>query len=246
MEERLTIHTADAMEISLEIAGIGSRSYAFIIDWHIRFILAVAWLALCWLLAIGVDSTPLAEVLEGHFGWLGLLIIVPPLLIYVLYHPVLELAMHGRTPGKRMTGVRIVTLGGETPGAGALLIRNVFRLIDSLPAFYVIGFVTTLLTRHQVRIGDLAAGTVLVYEAATDKTALDETARLIVDRDLRPEDQELLLDLLERWKSLGRERRIDLARRFLERVGAAVPQELSDSTLDRTLHQKLRRLAGRG
>ena len=50
MSGELKIHTADATELTMEVAGLGSRSYAFIIDWHIRFLFAVVWLLLAWLL----------------------------------------------------------------------------------------------------------------------------------------------------------------------------------------------------
>ena len=62
--------------------------------------------------------------------------------MYFLYHFALEIAMHGRTPGKRMAGIHIVTREGGSPGAGALLTRNVFRLVDSLPLLYGVGLVS--------------------------------------------------------------------------------------------------------
>src|SRR2546421_10292875 len=74
--------------------------------------------------------------------------------------------MRGSTPGKRMAGVRIVARDGGGPSAGALLTRNVFRLVDSLPLFYGVGLITVVLTRDNLRIGDMAAGTLLVFEQA--------------------------------------------------------------------------------
>ena len=70
--------------------------------------------------------------------WFGT-VVLPALAIYFLYHPVLELAMRGRTPGKRSAGIHVVTRDGSAPSAGALLVRNVFRLIDSLPVAYGVG-----------------------------------------------------------------------------------------------------------
>ena len=100
---------------------------------------------------------------------------LPSLAIYFLYHPILEVALQGQTPGKRIAGVRVVALAhGGAPGIGAILIRNVFRLVDSLPFLYAIGLVTTIVTRHAVRIGDIAAGTVLVYDEAPRSELLDQ------------------------------------------------------------------------
>ena len=72
--------------------------------------------------------------------------------------------MRGRTPGKRIAGVRLVTREGDIPGAGALLLRNIFRLLDSLPVCYLVGLATVVFTEHHVRVGDLAAGTLLVMD----------------------------------------------------------------------------------
>ena len=172
----LKVDATTGVEVTLPIAGAGGRSYAFIIDWHIRVLLALAW----WLVA--------AAGFSGGFTSAGsgagadsvarfLLITLPPLAIYFLYHPILEIAMRGRTPGKRMAGIRIVTRDGASPGVGALLIRNAFRLIDSLPAFYCLGLGFVISTAQHVRIGDLAAGTLLVYDKADARAAVFPRAR---------------------------------------------------------------------
>jgi uncharacterized membrane protein SpoIIM required for sporulation len=70
----------------------------------------------------------------------------------------------GSTPGKRLAALRVVARDGATASVGALLVRNVFRVIDSLPVVYGVGLVTSMLRDDHVRIGDLAAGTLLVYD----------------------------------------------------------------------------------
>ncbi len=74
--------------------------------------------------------------------------------------------MSGRTPGKRMAGLRMLTLEGLVPTTGALLMRNVFRLIDSMPALYVVGLMFVFFGKRHLRLGDIAAGTVLAVERA--------------------------------------------------------------------------------
>ena len=74
--------------------------------------------------------------------------------------------MAGRTPGKRMIGLRVLTPEGLVPSTGALVTRNVFRIIDSMPAFYVVGLLFVMFGRRHLRLGDLAAGTVLAVERA--------------------------------------------------------------------------------
>jgi len=163
--------------------------------------------------------------------------LLPAAAIYFLYHPVLEIAMQGRTPGKRMAGIRIVTERALTPDVGALIIRNVFRLVDSLPAFYVLGLVVAMLTPRQVRIGDIAAGTLLVYDSGKRKLDFDSVIGPS-DSRLSPGDRELLDDLLERWRGLEAPLRRGLAEKFLARIGEAV----ADSDSEAGLRKRLRKL----
>jgi uncharacterized RDD family membrane protein YckC len=144
-------------------AGIGSRSYAFLIDWHIRFVAALAWLVAAGVV-VGTDLAAIA----AHWR----VVVLPAALLYFLYHPVLEVVMRGQTPGKRWAHLRIVTTAGAPPGVGALLVRNLMRLVDSLPLFYGLGLVVMLCTRDQLRLGDLVTGTVVVYDEPAGAAAL--------------------------------------------------------------------------
>jgi len=225
----LSLQSPDALDYRLEIAGLGARSHAFVIDWHIRFLLALTWL-----LVVGFALHSFEQMREivrhkpSFFDtWVWL---VPAAAIYFLYHPVLEIVMAGRTPGKRMAGVRLVTSQGHTPGTGALLLRNVFRLLDCLPGLYIVGLVAVALTRQQVRIGDLAAGLVLVYDHAAQQKALRRATGLALNSTLGPHDQALLLDLTARWPELEEAARIRFAEQFLQRIGRPLPDA------DRKLH----------
>lgn len=238
MEDKLVVQAADAVEVELPVAGIGSRSYAFLIDWHIRFLLALAWLVLFAVLFAVLSPaedffSPLLKA--GKLALYGALL--PAAAIYFLYHPFLEIVMQGRTPGKRMAGIRIVTERALTPDAGALIIRNVFRLVDSLPAFYVLGLVVAMFTARQVRIGDLAAGTLLIYD--TGKRSLDFDAVIGSSSSrLSPGDRELLDDLLERWRGLDAPLRRGLAEKFLARIG----EPPASSGTEAELRKRLRKL----
>ncbi|MBS0364962.1 MAG: RDD family protein [Proteobacteria bacterium] len=202
------VDSATGIDVALPVAGPGARSYAFIIDWHIRLVLALAWYAGAALLYSG--RLTLAAPLASDTRWFTT-VLAPALAIYFLYHPVVELALRGSTPGKRMAGVRIVNRHGAAPGAGAVLIRNVFRLIDSLPLCYGVGLVSVAMTAEHLRIGDLAAGTLLVYERPAPAPA--GAAALGTARD--PAAAEVAAELLQRWPQLLPEARIRLARALL-------------------------------
>nr|WP_298728833.1 RDD family protein [uncultured Steroidobacter sp.] len=217
---QVTLQSITGVDVELRIAGVGSRSFAFVIDWHIRAILAFAWWAVGTLMKFGLLLPLIGGMRDsGYFLW----VLLPASGIYFLYHPVLEILMRGSTPGKRMAGVRIVTRTGDIPGIGALLIRNVFRLIDSLPLAYLIGLATAMFTAQHVRIGDIAAGTLLILDSKEHDTSF---ARLTpANRSLDPRAADLIHEVLERWTELDEKTRGELARSLLTRVDKSLPPE---------------------
>jgi len=237
----LTVDSVTGIDVSLAVAGPGARSYAFLIDWHVRLILAFAWYTFGALLFNGRMSLAVPATPSGR--WF-VLVLAPTAAIYFLYHYVLELAMRGRTPGKRAAGVHLVTRDGGTPGAGALLTRNVFRLIDCLPICYGVGLVAVAVTREHLRIGDMAAGTLLVYE----RTAAVPPAGFLTHGKLDATGMEIVQELLARWAALEPEARAVLARRVLSRYA---PGEAGDTGAaagaageGEALRRRLERLTG--
>jgi len=157
------VPSTTGIDARLVLAGPGARSIAFVLDWLIRGALTMAYLLIAaWAILGNLDFEVPSES-ETLWYLAGL---VPAMAIYFLYHMVLEPLMGGRTPGKRMIGLRILTPEGVVPSVGALLTRNVFRLIDSMPVFYMVGLLFVIFGRRHLRIGDLAAGTVLAVERA--------------------------------------------------------------------------------
>jgi uncharacterized RDD family membrane protein YckC len=241
----LVVASPTGVDVELAIAGPGSRAYAFIIDWHIRLVLVLAWYVVA---ALILTRTPYFKAGAPSIDFvIGL---VPPLVLYFLYHPLIELAMRGQTPGKRMAGVRIVNRIGGTPSSLAILIRNAFRLIDSLPVCYGVGLVTTIFSRQRVRLGDLAAGTLLVFSGEPESEALAQLHTMAPDPNLDPATIALGNDLLLRWKDLNPQRRQELARDLLRRIdtasGSARDEVHLNALDDRGLQRRLRAsLSGR-
>jgi uncharacterized RDD family membrane protein YckC len=211
-DDQLSVQSVTGVDLTLVIAGPGTRSYAFVIDWHVRFLIAAAWL----LIAYYVFDIPLT--LKSRAGFLSIL---PASIIYFLYHPILEVALRGSTPGKRMAGVRIVSRDGGPPGTSALLIRNIFRLIDSLPAAYMLGLISCFVTANRVRVGDMAAGTLLVLDNAAAEKSLLRIEALATRSQLSLDALELVDQVLERWDSLESTSRGQIARSLLHRLNPA-------------------------
>lgn len=216
-DSTLTIDSADALHYSLDVAGVGVRSYAFVIDWHIRLLFALLWIFVAMTLMTNIKD--ISEVFSENTGGTAdaLIIFLPAAIGYFFYHPILEILMHGRTPGKSIAGIRIVTNRGHIPGIGSLLIRNIFRIIDSLPAIYTVGLVVCIFTKNNIRIGDLAAGTMLVYENKTNSTISDIVEQTL-STTIPADDYELLLDIIERWGQLQPENRLQLGHQFLRKI----------------------------
>jgi uncharacterized RDD family membrane protein YckC len=238
MRNSLEISSATGVDLQLNIAGPGARSYAFVIDWHIRIVLALGWFAGMSYAVFGGLS--LVENESVDYNSYVFLVVLPTFALYFLYHPVLEIAMRGRTPGKRMAGVRIVTQEAQLPGVMAHLIRNVLRILDSLPIGYVIGLVATLLTEKSVRIGDIAAGTVLIYES-------DDRDNKTVKPDINPAaiaryglaKAELGQELLDRWDELDPEKRILLTGKLVLQLDPEIALPTDELVLRQQLTQLL-------
>jgi len=239
-EEELIVRGLTGVDMALRIAGPGTRSFAFLIDWQIRLLAALALILMASLLRLlpGVSKPVMAAV------WITTLIIAS--LIYFLYHPVLEVIMRGRTPGKRKAGARIVTVEGAIPTVGSLLLRNLFRLIDCMPGFYIVGLGCCLFTEKRVRLGDLVAGTVLVLEEAEASRTLARLGEAMQRSSLPLEALRLIHDLLDRWRDLDEEQRRQLARGLLTKLDPGFDSGRESALNDQALRVRLEALLGTG
>ena len=159
----IDVPSATGIDARIVLAGPGARAIAFVVDFLIRAGLALVYLLAASLLILGNLDLTVGPDEETVWYLAG---IMPATAIYFLYHLVLEPLTGGRTPGKRMIGLRVLTPEGVTPTTGALITRNIIRILDSLPAFYVVGLLFVMFGKRHLRLGDLAAGTVLAVDRA--------------------------------------------------------------------------------
>ncbi len=145
---RESILGLDNIRLDLPVAGLGSRTLAAFLDY-----LGLAALAALWILL----SLLLGSLLPP--GWVPVFLLGGLFLIHWGYFVGLEIAMGGRTPGKRALQLRVVTAEGGTPGAGALLIRNLVRSID-----IVAGVPLMAIDPLSRRLGDRLGGTLVVHD----------------------------------------------------------------------------------
>lgn len=190
------VPTPEGIELSLRLAGPVSRSLAWLIDFLVR------------LVALAVLGTALGML--GKFG-VGVALIVWFGLEW-LYPTVFEVWFDGATPGKRSLGLTVLHDDGTPVRLPASLTRNLLRAIDFFPFLYGFGLVTMLLSRDFKRLGDIAAGTVVVYrEPATQHAAVPRAAPVPPPAPLTLSEQRAILDLATRSGTLTDERAEELA-----------------------------------
>jgi uncharacterized RDD family membrane protein YckC len=219
LEDRITISTPDGIELTLALAGAGSRFIAAVIDFAVQVVLILlAALAAFGLLGGGVGTALFAMALFAAL---------------YLYDILFEVLAAGRTPGKRVTHLRVVRTEGAPVDLPASAIRNLLRLIDLLPAAYLIGLMSILLTEHNQRLGDLAAGTLVIREGSARRASAEPAdaapASAAAGWDvsaITAQELAALRRFLARREDLDRSARIELAHQLeqgLRRKVAGAP-----------------------
>ncbi|PAT00475.1 MAG: hypothetical protein BSR46_02750 [Candidatus Dactylopiibacterium carminicum] len=189
------VTTPELIEIRLHPAGLLPRALAWLIDLMLRFMLLA--------LAGNLFS------LLGEFGsglWLLLFFLIE------WFYPVLfEVLWRGSTPGKCALGLLVLNDNGTPVGWGASLTRNLLRTADFLPFGYALGAVSMLLHREFRRLGDIVAGTLVVYRHTTPATLIPTATPIPPTAPLGREAQRAILAFAERAPRLTPERQEELA-----------------------------------
>lgn len=157
LEDRHVTATPEGVSLETVLAGLGSRIGAFLVDLAIQLAVFVVLLVALGFAEGRHPSETTRLVIAGAVG----LALLATLFGYFV---VLELATGGRSVGKRALGLRVVRGDGAPLGFWPILIRNVLRLVDWLPSAYLLASILILATARNQRLGDLAAGTIVVRE----------------------------------------------------------------------------------
>jgi uncharacterized RDD family membrane protein YckC len=166
--DQLTIDTPEQVAIRFPVAGIGSRFLALLTDSVVQ---GIAYAVLFFIFFLILTSAPrLAGMIVDRAGekWLIAAILLVVFLLRWGYYTVFEAFWNGQTPGKKLCKLRVIRDSGRQITFFESMTRNLIRAVDSLPGFYAIGIVTMLCNRHSKRLGDFAAGTLVVHERAAE------------------------------------------------------------------------------
>ncbi len=190
------VATPEGIELTLRLAGPVPRAMAWAID-----------------LAIRVALLMLVATVVLQFGQAGLgVLLLAAFFVEWLLPAWFEASWRGQTPGKRAMGLVVLNDDGTPVRWPGALTRNLLRAVDFLPMLYGIGLLAMLMSRDFKRLGDLAAGTVVVYQA--EKLAhgdIPQAAPVAPPVALDLEEQRAVLDLAERSATLTQERLEELA-----------------------------------
>ncbi|HEC15102.1 MAG TPA: RDD family protein [Sedimenticola sp.] len=191
-----TIETPEGIELSLSVAGPLPRILAWLIDGLARFFIL-------YLLMFLLSTLDL-------FGF-GLFMLAA--FIAEWFYPVLfEVCMGGQTPGKKALGLRVLCDDGTPVGWSASLLRNLLRVVDFLPMLYGFGLASMVLNRDFKRLGDLAAGTLVVYSGKIrPQPRIGGHSPIPPPAPLTLEEQQAIIAFAERMPAVSEDRARELA-----------------------------------
>ncbi|HUZ15879.1 MAG TPA: RDD family protein [Gaiellaceae bacterium] len=236
-EDRLTLDTPEGVQLELTLAGVGSRFTAALVDYLIQ---GAVLLALGLVLGYGAGINP------GAGGFAAAIFAVCFFLVFTGYDVSFEVLNSGRTPGKRLNGLRVVRENGAPVTFATSAVRNVLRLVDILPGWYLVGIASILITGRNQRLGDLAAGTIVIRDRRVLPPEVRVSPSLGVPAwdtsAIRQEELDTVVAFLSRRDALEYGARMQLARelasRLRPRIGGSVGGESDELFLERLVAAK--------
>ena len=164
VDEQLDIYTPENVAFGYQLAGIGSRFIAALADTLIIVLLQII-ANLLLLLIIGPSLGAGLEARDSRaLSWAAALIGLIAFGLLWGYYIFFEMWWNGQSPGKRLVGLRVIRSDGTPISLSEAIIRNLIRLVDFLPLYYGVGVITMFIDAQARRLGDLAAGTLVVYD----------------------------------------------------------------------------------
>ncbi|MFZ0661898.1 MAG: RDD family protein [Acidobacteriaceae bacterium] len=250
--DQLTIDTPEQVDIRFPIAGIGSRFLAILTDTVVQAIGYAVLILIFVLIASSAPKTTSGALSHTGEKWLIAGLVLFHFLLYWGYFALFETYWNGQTPGKKLCKIRVIQQSGRQITFFEAMTRNLIRVVDMLPGFYLVGVIAMVSNKRHQRLGDLAAATLVVHERAADEPLWggqgartitagafeppppepsfhrDEEATLPADAVARltPED----LAVIDRFFSRILDMDLDTRARLAERLAAQMTQKMGLAT----------------
>jgi uncharacterized RDD family membrane protein YckC len=237
--KRVKSQTPESVELEFILAGVGSRTYALILDYLIwggvLFMLLIIWALL--LTQVNWLRSP---TIRPWFQAIQLLILFS---VYIGYFVLFETIWRGQTPGKRYVKIRVIHDDGRNVDLRQSILRALLRPIDDI---LFIGLLLILLTTQEKRLGDLVAGTIVIQEgqvvtdreivispAATElATRLSEVGQIVA---LTPDEFATIRKYLQRYPTLAPAAKQQVSDRLAQRLLEIIKLDDRPPSLDRHL-----------
>jgi uncharacterized RDD family membrane protein YckC len=221
--EKLTIETPEQTSLQFPLAGVGSRCLALLLDSLFQF----ATYAVLGILFAILESVNVVSSEGSERGvWVTAIFVIVLFVVYMGYFAIFESIWNGQTPGKRIAHLRVIQESGKPIQVSQAVVRNLMRLIDSLPGFYAVGLVSAMISKQNRRLGDFAAGTVVVHERPLTvigaSWAVAPSAPVTIvplgAAKLDAQDMQIIETFFERRSYLDGQTRLRFARQIAHRV----------------------------
>ncbi len=229
LSNTLEVETPELVVLSYTIAGVGSRAYAAIIDYLICFLALVAAVVG---IIVFMSKTGFFRPTSSTAFVLSMMVIAQ-FVIQWGYYVLFEALYDGRTPGKRLHRLRVVRDGGYSVTFASSATRNLVRVVDMQPGIlYLVGMLSVLFSKSGKRLGDMAAGTIVVKEdlvrqpviaaPAGFRAASAEAPRL--HAALSADEFELLERFMQRQRDFDPQRRAQFTNQLAQRLAPALEE----------------------
>ena len=236
MDRFLDVRTPESIAFSYELAGLGSRALAVIIDLVVQIALVTLFILGLAYIGAHAPKTPDPLLTDATFRFAQNIVV--GFVIFVLfaiffgYFILFEALWNGQTPGKKLMGIRVVRDGGYPIDFSASLIRNLVRVGEWAIGGYAISAISALISPENKRIGDIAAGTIVVrdHRMEAPKQLLEdlrEEPSYASTLYLSGEERGIVRRFLDRRESLAPQARAKLAAQIAERVRPRLPADLA-------------------
>jgi uncharacterized RDD family membrane protein YckC len=179
--DQLNIDTPEQVELEFAVAGIGSRFVAVLLDHLIQ-----AGFYFVFIIFGAIVFGAVANRINLLGKWILAAFIGLNFLLIWGYYTLFEAFWRGQTPGKHIMKLRVIKDSGRQITLFEAMSRNLLRIIDYLPAFYLVGVIAMMCTKRHQRLGDLAAGTIVVHERSDEQPLLVERGTSIMPAQHAP------------------------------------------------------------
>jgi uncharacterized RDD family membrane protein YckC len=223
--QTVRINTTQNIEIDYEVADLGERILAYLIDMSIFLLIMIFTFIIGFAVSIGVGSMMLIVMVVIYFS------------LFVFYDLVCEIFMNGQSVGKRVMKIKVVSLDGGQPSISQYLLRWLFRIVDFTISSNLGALICVAVTDKKQRIGDIVAGTTLIR--TTPRTQIGQVAYMPEATDYKPvfveagqlsdEDVALIHEVVQTYfKSRNSVIVYNMASRVKEHLGVTKPESLND------------------